>query len=369
MPGPSRWGKCTASLLFPFFPPDFPSANPSLFPVLPRLLLLQLKRIGDAVLTAPAVGALRAAWPEAHIALVLAGAAGELAPLFAGADEVLTWQPGGLNLPLLRRLRRLRPDLALDFTSTDRSAFLALASGAPRRASYAKPNASWLRRLASTETCAAPVRELHTIDFHLALAASLGLKPAPGPDAGHLHLPPDLALPPLPPGYALLHPGTARAEKFWPVSHWRALLDHLHGRGLPLVLSGGQDDFERRHIDAILQGHPAPVVDLRGKLNLAQLAGVVAAARLAVTVDTAAMHLAASFAVPQVGLFGPTNPFHWAPRHPRAEVLQAGVAPGTPPHPKRAGAPMASLPWESAAAAADRCLADIRPPSPPPPED
>ncbi len=324
---------------------------------MPGLLLLQLKRIGDAVLTAPALGALRAACPKAHITLVLAGAAGSLAPLFHHADEVLTWQPGQLNGNLLLRLRRQRPDLTLDFTGTDRSAFLALASGAPHRLGFAKPNASRLRRLACTATCAAPVRDLHTIDFHLALAASAGLGAASAPDAGHLQLPPNLTLPPLPPGYALIHPGTAREEKFWPVAHWRALLNHLHRRHLPLVMSGALGDFERRHLDAILQDHPAPVLDLRGKLNLAQLAEVVARARLAVTVDTAAMHLAASFEVPQVGLFGPTNPFHWAPRHSRAEVLQAGVAPGTPLQPKRVGAPMASLSWETVAAAADRCLA------------
>jgi ADP-heptose:LPS heptosyltransferase len=38
-----------------------------------------------------------------------------------------------------------------------------------------------------------------------------------------------------------------------------------------------------------------------------------------------AMHLASLFARPQVALFGPTNPFHWRPRHAQARVLLAGV--------------------------------------------
>ena len=36
------------------------------------------------------------------------------------------------------------------------------------------------------------------------------------------------------------------------------------------------------------------------------------------------MHLAAAWCRPQIVLFGPTNPFHWHPRHPACRVLQAG---------------------------------------------
>jgi ADP-heptose:LPS heptosyltransferase len=35
------------------------------------------------------------------------------------------------------------------------------------------------------------------------------------------------------------------------------------------------------------------------------------------------MHLAGAFGVPQLAIFGPTNPFHWRPRHERAIILQS----------------------------------------------
>lgn len=324
---------------------------------MPGLLVLQLKRIGDAVLTAPALGSLRTAWPEARITLVLAGAAGELGPLFTAADEVLVWQAGGLNLPLLHRVQELSPGLVLDFTGSDRSALLSLISGAPVRAGYGKFAGGFLRSMACTVTCEAPVRDLHTIDFHHALAASAGMPEVAVPDAGHLVLPAGLKRPDLPDGYVLVHPGTAREEKFWPAAHWAALLDDLHRRHrMPIVLTGGTWEFEQQHLAGILSATTAPVLDLSGKLNLLQLAAVIAGARLAITVDTAAMHVAASFHVPQIALFGPTNPFHWAPRHPEAAVLQSGVAEGTPWLPKQAGAPMSGLPWETVAAAAHRWL-------------
>lgn len=309
------------------------------------------------MLTAPALGALRQAVPGATITLVLAGPAGEMGPLFNAADEVLVWRNGGLNLGLLNRVRGLRPGLTLDFTGTDRSAFLSLLSGAPVRAGYEKFADGFLRRFACTVTCQAAVRDMHTIDFHHALLAAAGVAAPPVADAGHLRLPTTMELPELPDSYLLVHPGTARPEKFWPPEHWAALLDDLHARHrMPMVLTGGDWEFEQEHIAAILSGTKAPVLDLRGKLNLRQLAGLIAKAKIAVTVDTAAMHLAAAFNVPQVALFGPTNPFHWAPRHARAVVLQAGTKSGGTLQPRQAGTAIRELSWETVAAAVDQLL-------------
>lgn len=327
---------------------------------MPGILILQLKRIGDAILTAPVLGSLRAAWPDRPLHLVLAGVAGKLGPLFSMADDVLTWEPGGLNLPLLHRVSTLRPDMVLDFTGTDRSAFLALVSGAPVRAGYAKAAQGVLRRPVCNVICQAAVRQCHTIDYHHALPQAAGLRVPPGADAGHLHLPAGLGLPTLPQRYILIHPGSAREEKFWPARQWSHLLDHLHARhGLPLVMTGGDWEFERNHLREILSGTTAPVLNLQGKIHLLQLAGVVARAHLAITVDTAAMHLAASFSVPQVALFGPTNPWHWAPRHARCVVLHAGIPLGVALHPKQTGSDMAGLAWPVVAGQTDQLLRSL----------
>jgi ADP-heptose:LPS heptosyltransferase len=56
------------------------------------------------------------------------------------------------------------------------------------------------------------------------------------------------------------------------------------------------------------------------------------------------MHLAGAFGSPQVALFGPTNPFHWRPRHDRAIILQAD-GPVAPPEfrPQHPGGPMTEI--------------------------
>jgi len=69
------------------------------------------------------------------------------------------------------------------------------------------------------------------------------------------------------------------------------------------------------------------VVDLTGELVVSELAALMQGARVAIGVDSMAMHLAGLWKVPQVVLFGPTNPFHWRPLHEKAVVL-TGVQEG-----------------------------------------
>ncbi len=296
----------------------------------PCLLLLQLKRIGDAILTAPALGALRQALPEAELTLVLSGAAASLGPALGMVDTRLNYRSGSLNPGIWRRVAQGKWDAALDFTGSDRSSFMVRLSRARDRVGYEKDAKNRLRRAFVREFCLASVRDLHTVDFHHALVGfyleKLGI-PAPiVPDFGHLQLPPGVQLPELPTRFFVVHPGTARPEKLWPVAYWAEVAAAAEARlGCPLVLTGSQDAAEAAHL-ADLQSHLGGVncVNLVGKLSLLELAAVLSRAEVVLGVDSAAMHLAATFQRPQVALFGPTNPFHWRPRHPAARVLLAG---------------------------------------------
>lgn len=284
-----------------------------------RILLLQLKRIGDAILTAPAVAALRAAHPEAEIVAVVSGVVAPLAECFTGLDRVLAWHPNRPNLAVWASVIFGEWDLTLDFTGTDRSAALAWLSRANRIAGYARFASERWRERAYTELSDASVRELHTVDFHLALT---GCSPANG---ASLRLT-NLEVPTLAESYAVVHIGTAREEKFWPVERWMEVITHLvNEQKLSVVLTGTDDGLERPHLDRLREMLRVPVTDLTGKLSLVQTAVVIARSKIALGVDSMAMHLAAIFEKPQVVLFGPTNPHHWRPRHPLAVTLLAGT--------------------------------------------
>ena len=62
-----------------------------------RILLLQLKRIGDGILTAPAVAWLRAAHPHAEIVATVPASFAELFGCLTGVDRVLAYKNGALN--------------------------------------------------------------------------------------------------------------------------------------------------------------------------------------------------------------------------------------------------------------------------------
>jgi ADP-heptose:LPS heptosyltransferase len=126
--------------------------------------------------------------------------------------------------------------------------------------------------------------------------------------------------------FAILHPGSARAEKFWEANRWGQVIDHcVREVGIKCVLTGGRSPAEQTHIAAIKAATNAEVIDLSGKTSLLSLAALVRKARLLITVDSAPMHFAAAFGTPQVVLFGPTNPFHWHPRSDSAMVLLGGM--------------------------------------------
>jgi len=303
-----------------------------------RILLLQLKRIGDFILTAPAVAALRGAHPEAEIVAVVPAMMKDLAHCLPGLDRVLPYG-GGLNLGVWSSIIFGEWDLCLDFTGTDRSALMAWLSRAKRSIGYAKWGSAGWRARAYTELCDASVRDLHTVDFHLALTG-VPIPPSEGPflQVPALSHPASCALPSAP--YAVVHIGTAREEKFWLDDRWCEVVEHV-SKTHHVVLTGTNEGLERPHLDRLRAQLRAPVTDLTGRLSLVELAALISRCDLALGVDSMAMHLAAMFQRPQVVLFGPTNPFQWRPKQPRAVVLAAGHdQPLTTFAPKAKGAEM-----------------------------
>ncbi len=312
-----------------------------------RILALQLKRLGDVVLTTPALARLSR---EGEVTLGVMGAASELLPLIPNLAGAIVFGPGRGWTPWQQVIWG-RFDRVVDFTGTDRSALVALLSRAPRRITFQRAKSSWVRRRAYHELIESLVREQHTIEHYAELVSPGGegveaqprleMRPAAREQARALRAAHGIAG-----DYVLIHPGTARLEKFWRPERWAEVILHIERQlGLRCVLTGGFGAEEKVHLAAIAGALPAPPVDLSGKLDLLGLAAMVSDARLVLSVDTVVVHLAAAFQRPQVALFGPTNPFHWRPRHPQAAVFSAArpEAPLTTFEPRMKGAPMEHL--------------------------
>ena len=211
-----------------------------------------------------------------------------------------------------------RFDYCIDFTRNDRSAFLTLLSGARRRvASYRVREQSKTRARVYTDLVGVRVRDMHTIDYNLALLEPLGVRAASSA--------PQLELP------RTAREKADRLRRDWKIdatlrdfasrlgprrktagdaARWAEVIDHFcQDNELDFILTSGPAAHEQTHIAAIKHRTRQKFIDLSGKTDLLALAAFVAQAQLLVTVDSAQMHFAAASHTPQVIFFGPTNPF------------------------------------------------------------
>ncbi len=145
-----------------------------------RILIIQLKHLGDILLTTPVISALKEAWPQAAVsALTPLGMEAMLTehPLLA---EVLTIDrsdrsPWGF-LRFAAGLRQRRFDLVLEFSAGDRGAIYTWITGAKTRLGFDHPRRpAWQRHFAFTSLVPQPPVRWHTVEKNLALLSSLGV--------------------------------------------------------------------------------------------------------------------------------------------------------------------------------------------------
>ena len=316
------------------------------------ILAVQLKRLGDLILTTPALVALRQAMPEAKITLLIDYYSEELAPALSMVDEIWTYDRKR-SLPTWVKLLFREYDYCLDFTGNDRSALVAFFSKASERVSFSFVARRRHRAWIYTDLVSSSVRDLHTIDHYVDLSRFVGFSgSAPEPV---LDLPEDVvrAVPEilreigLTKPFFIVHPGTARREKYWPAERWAEVIRYLGNRlQLACLFTGGSDRAEIEHIRAIRKelGEPFSVFNLAGQIPFLVTAALIQQSQLFLGVDTAAAHVASVFGRPELVLFGPTNPFHWQPRQPLGCALRAGSeAAYCPIDPREPGRPMSDL--------------------------
>jgi predicted lipopolysaccharide heptosyltransferase III len=330
-----------------------------------NILLLQLKRIGDLILTMPAMVALRENFPDARVTLVVSNECVDLLPAISSANRVFVARRNLSDVAIIVALAHERFDYCIDFTRNDRSAFLAFLSHARKRiVSHRIRDQSKIRARIYNQFVDNRMRDMHTVDYNLALLEPLGGSNAN--PAVHLELPEAAR------GKAnklrhdskigghfiVFHPGSARIEKFWDPARWAEVISYAgRNHDVDLVLTSGASRLEQAHVTEIKTKTGPRVVDLSGRTDLLTLAALIAQARLLVTVDSAPMHLAAAVQTPQVVLFGPTNPFHWRPRESLALILQGeSRTPLTDFSPLRARLPMSQISTEAVIDAMDLLL-------------
>ena len=104
--------------------------------------------------------------------------------------------------------------------------------------------------------------------------------------------------------YVVLIHATSRRDKLWPEGHWTKLIASFVADGYTIVLPWGVP-VERERSARLAAGIDAAIVPERR--GVAEMAALLAGARLVVGVDTGLVHLAAALGTPTVSLFVATD--------------------------------------------------------------
>lgn len=118
--------------------------------------------------------------------------------------------------------------------------------------------------------------------------------------------------------YVVFVHGTTWATKHWPESYWRELAEKFTDQGMAVKVPWGSQ-AEKQRAERICAGLNLAEVLPPG--NLTDVKNIISGAQGAVSVDTGLAHLTAALSIPNVSLFGPTNPGLTRPHGYHQEVL------------------------------------------------
>ncbi len=295
-----------------------------------HVLIVKLRYIGDVLLATPTVRAIKAAWPDTRITMLVNAGTEEVLQHHPDIDRVLSLRKDSWvgQCQLVAELRRDPVDCVIDLTDADRSAWLSWLSGARQRIGF-NDEQRWRGRLYSHVVRSSST---HRIERDLDALSALHIMAAERTPRIFLTEEEDeqasqiLDLIGISAGsqFIVLQPGARYWFKAWPADRFAELADRLTERYGCRVLLGGsaQDRSEAEGIAS--QAVSKPEV-LAGQVPLRVFGALLKRAALFVGNDSGAMHLAAAVGTPVIGLFGPSNPQEWGPRGTRVATIYKGL--------------------------------------------
>ena len=306
-----------------------------------RILCVRLDRLGDILMTTPAIHALRESAPGRHITLLTSSVGAHAAPYLSDVDEVIAYDapwhgasPGlspSVDLAMQRLLEEKRFDAAAIFTVYSQSALpaamLCYLAGIPRRLAHCRENPYGLLTdwVCETEPSGG-VR--HEVERQLGLVAKVGAMSSDtrmrfDVSSGARHAVQALlaarGIAPQCPWF-VIHPGASAASRRYPTDRFGEVAARLaRASAWPILLTGSADEAPliREVIQSAGPSVRARLHDLSGVLNMGEFAALIERTAVLVTNNSGPVHLASALATPVVDLYALTNPQHtpWQTEH------------------------------------------------------
>jgi heptosyltransferase II len=284
-----------------------------------RILIRGTNWIGDAVMSEPALSAIRQAFPKADITLLVKPAIAELFQQHPAIDHLLIYEHRGRHARLSGKwalgseLRRGRFDVAILLQNAFEAALLSFLAGIPRRYGYGTDGRAFL--LSDAITVPHRTALAHQTQYYLDLLRPLGITPSPAAprlfvsDSEDERMRQRLTEAGIQATERLIgiNPGsTYGSAKRWLPERFAHAADRVveqFGGRVAIVGAAGEEALGEAIAEKM---HSKPVL-LSGRTSIRELMSIIKRCRLFITNDTGPMHIAAAFDVPVVAIFGPTD--------------------------------------------------------------
>jgi len=283
-----------------------------------RILIIRTDRIGDVMLSTPAIKAAREAYPDSYIGVMVRPYAKDIVEGNPYLDEVIVYdkygaQKGFLSTLLFAlRLRRKNFDTAVILHPTNRAHIIAFIAGIPRRIGFG-------RRLPFLLTKAVEDKKFlgqkHELEYTLEVLKEIGARPA-GRD---LYMPVGereeksvslrLAGEGVKASDVLIgvHPDASCPSKRWPMERFASLINTFASdeRFRVVLIYGPGDPAAVSELKKRLKGR---IIDFSGRTSLRELAALLRRCSVFISNDSGPVHIATAVGTPNVTIFGRKQP-------------------------------------------------------------
>lgn len=277
-----------------------------------KILIIQLRRIGDVLLTTPVIRALRWKFPQAQLDFLVEKPGAEILKGNPYLSNILVYDKKE-QLAWIQKIRSARYDVILDFLRNPRTAWISFCSGAPYRVEFKK---KWRDFGYNVRVSADPVPK-YAPAFKLDLLKPLGIQDG----SVHLDLVVDeqarervrqyLSEVDIRPDEVLvgISPTSRRPARRWRKEGFAEVTDHLMRtyRAKVIFLWGpGEEEYVDEVIRLMKEKPLKPP-----PFSIPELVALISQLSLFVGNDNGPMHIAQAFGMPTVVVFGPTQSVNW----------------------------------------------------------
>jgi heptosyltransferase-2 len=291
--------------------------------------------VGDAVMSLPALRALRERFPDAEISILARPWVADLYRREPFCNRLISYTAGTLpeKWRAARALRRFAFDCTILLQNAFEAAAIAWAAGIPERIGYARDGRSPLLTRAIAVPRAGEIPR-HQRFYYLELLRRAGiLDRLPENELIRLDGAPAARVE----GAARFQtigmgdvvigvsPGAAfgSAKRWLPERFAEAANRVARELDASVAVFGSKD--ERELCTSVTAAITAPARNFAGETSLAEFIDLAAACRVYLTNDSGAMHIASALGVPTVAVFGATDDVATGPTGPLARIVREPV--------------------------------------------